>query len=112
MGLGGDERLARILERGDRGDFEIRMLGEQPQQLAPGVSARAGNGDGQRHGSTLEFDGTWSRRRRHAKKAERVSGAASPRVGAHDGLDGALRSGVRSSCSARNRPYCPDGREH
>ena len=58
-------------------------------------------------GSTLGFDGTGSERRRRAKKAERVSGAASPRVGAHDGLDGALRPGVRSSCSARKRPYCP-----
>ena len=53
VGLDGRERLACVLERGDRGDFEIRMLREQPQQLASGISACAGNGDGQRHGFNL-----------------------------------------------------------
>jgi hypothetical protein len=46
VGLKRDERLPRVLERGDGGDGELRMRGEQPQEFAPGVAASAGDGNG------------------------------------------------------------------
>jgi hypothetical protein len=41
-----DERLPRVLERGDRGDRELRVPGEQAQELTPGIAASAGDGNG------------------------------------------------------------------
>jgi hypothetical protein len=41
-----DERLPRVLERGDGGDGELRMRGQEAQEFTPGVPACAGDGNG------------------------------------------------------------------
>jgi hypothetical protein len=53
VGLDGDERRPGVRVRRDSADFELRMGGEQPEQLAPGVAAGAGNGDGKGHEGLL-----------------------------------------------------------
>jgi len=46
VGLQRDERLPGVLESGDGGDGELRVRGEQPQELTPGIAACAGYGNG------------------------------------------------------------------
>ena len=58
MGMHGGERDARIAVRGHRGDLEIGMRGEEAKELASGVAARAGDGDGVGHGGYLRMSAT------------------------------------------------------
>src|ERR1022692_610052 len=37
------DRLAYLAVRGDCGDFQVRMSGQQPKQLSPGIAAGTGN---------------------------------------------------------------------
>ena len=60
------EQLPGVGVGGDGGHLEVGMRGQEPEQLASRVSARAGDGDGEGHDSTLGFDGRGARRRRRA----------------------------------------------
>ena len=72
----GGERLTRVLVRGDGADLELGVVREQPQQLAPRVSARTRDGDGDGHGFNLRVrrDGTDA-----ATSRERLNGSATRR---------------------------------
>lgn len=50
------DALSRILMRRGSNDLEVRVTGEQPQQLAAGVPARASNGDSRSHVNNYAYD--------------------------------------------------------
>ena len=95
----GDERLAGVLVRGDDGHLELGMGGEQAQQLAACVAARAGDGNGAGTWINLRFDGSGfgssmsteaatsrrccgsaQRRRRESARATETTGSVAPDV--------------------------------
>jgi hypothetical protein len=46
------DRLAGLAVRGDRAELDVRMAGQQAQDLAPGVAACAGHGHPRSHASS------------------------------------------------------------
>ena len=75
-GCTGGERLPGLRVRGDDGHLELGMCGEKPEEFTPGIAARACDGDGKGHDSTLWFGGTGPERRRRAR---RLNGSAARR---------------------------------
>ena len=80
-----DQRLARVLVRGHRDDVEFGVIGEESEQLTPGIAAGTCHGDGESHSATLRERDEASSAATLSASCDQLRKRVAPRVALRDG---------------------------